>query len=118
MSFTRSKNAPARRRSAISRSPAAASKQSAKRGRAKDEQASHDSLMTPSSGNIFEDVGFPPDEARNLLRRAELMLAVERVIERRKLTQNQAAKVFGVSQPRISDLIRGKMDLFSIDTLI
>ncbi len=74
--------------------------------------------MTPSSGNVFADLGFPPDEAKNLLLRADLMIAIERIIESRKLTQARAAKVFGVTQPRISDVIRGKIELFSVDTLI
>jgi predicted XRE-type DNA-binding protein len=74
--------------------------------------------MTSSSGNVFEDVGFPPEEARNLLLRADLVNSIERLIVRRKLTQAQAAKLLGVTQPRVSDLMRGKIDLFSIDSLI
>ena len=46
------------------------------------------------------------------------MVEVGRVIKARKLTQSAAAKLFGVTQPRVSDLIRGKIDLFSIDTLV
>ena len=71
-----------------------------------------------STGNVFLDLGFPPHEAANLLMRSELMLQVRRVIEKRKLTQAKAAKLFGVTQPRISDLIRGKINLFSIDALV
>ena len=71
-----------------------------------------------SSGNVFLDLGAAPDEAANLLVRAQLMLQLTRVIEKRKLTQAKAAKLFGVTQPRISDLIRGKINLFSIDALI
>jgi len=74
--------------------------------------------MTPSWGNVFEDVGFPPDEARSLQLRTDLMIEIERVMKRRKLTQAKAAKVFGVTQPRISDLIRGKIELFSVDMLM
>ena len=74
--------------------------------------------MTPSCGNVFEDVGFPPDEARSLQLRTDLMIEIERVMKRRKLTQAKAAKVFGVTQPRISDLIRGKIELFSVDMLM
>src|SRR5262245_61034787 len=69
--------------------------------------------VTPADGNIFEDLGFPPAEARNLLMRSQLMTAVMDVIERRRLTQTKAAKVFGVTQPRISDLVRGKIDRFT-----
>jgi predicted XRE-type DNA-binding protein len=59
-----------------------------------------------------------PAEAANLKTRAELMIAVADYIRAKKLTQAGAAKVFGVSQPRVSDLMRGKIDLFSVDTLV
>ena len=71
-----------------------------------------------SSGNVFRDMGFPPDEAAHLLIRADLMIQVERALSRRRLTQVQAAKLLGISQPRVSDLVRGRIDLFSIDTLV
>ena len=74
--------------------------------------------VTPSSGNVFADLGFAPDEAEHLKLRAQLMAAVRQVIERRQLTQAQAAKLFGVTQPRISNLMRGKIDLFSMDMLV
>lgn len=69
-------------------------------------------------GNVFADLGFSPSEARNLSLRSELMLALRRFIQRKKLTQAQAAKRLKVTQPRISDLNRGKIDRFSIDTLV
>src|SRR5713226_7417441 len=71
-----------------------------------------------SSGNVFRDVGFGSAEAANLKIRADLMIEIERLIKRRKLTQGAAAKLLGVTQPRISDLVRGKIHLFSIDTLV
>lgn len=74
--------------------------------------------VTPPDGNVFEDIGFPAGEARNLKIRSMLMLTAERVIEERGLTQAQAAKLMGVSQPRISDLVRGRIDQFTIDSLI
>ena len=74
--------------------------------------------MTRSSGNVFRDLGFPPEEAEHLLLRSTLMTQVLKIIESRGLTQAQAAKLMGVTQPRISDLARGKIDLFSIDTLV
>lgn len=74
--------------------------------------------ITPSSGNVFLDLGFSPEEAEHLKLRAQLMGAVRDVIRRRKLTQAQAAVLFGVTQPRISDLVRGKIDLFSMDMLV
>ena len=74
--------------------------------------------MTRSSGNVFEDVGFPPAEAAHMLIRADLMHLLTNVIAKRGLTQKQAAKALGVTQPRISDLVRGRMQLFSIDMLV
>ncbi len=71
-----------------------------------------------SSGNVFRDLGFSPKEAESLRLRAELMVELGRLIKERKLTQSAAARLFGVTQPRVSDLMRGKIDLFSIDTLV
>ena len=71
-----------------------------------------------SSGNVFKDLGFPAEEAEHLRIRADLMIALSRVIQDRGLTQIKAAELFGVSQPRVSDLVRGKVDRFSIDTLV
>lgn len=71
-----------------------------------------------SSGNVFRDVGFGPAEAEHLRIRADLMIEVRRLIKARRLTQARAAKLFGVTQPRISNLVRGRIDLFSVDTLI
>jgi predicted XRE-type DNA-binding protein len=74
--------------------------------------------VSASSGNVFRDLGFPPGEAANLLLRSDLMIEAERVIRRRRLTQTAAAKLFGVSQPRVSDLHRGRIDRFSLDALV
>ena len=71
-----------------------------------------------SSGNVFRDLGFSTEEAENLRIRSELMVRLARLIEDRGLTQAEAAKMLGVSQPRVSDLVRGKIDLFSIDMLV
>jgi predicted XRE-type DNA-binding protein len=71
-----------------------------------------------SSGNVFRDLGFRPAEAENLKLRADLMIEISKLIESRGLTQVQSAALLGVSQPRISDLVRGKIDRFSIDTLV
>ena len=71
-----------------------------------------------SSGNVFRDLGFPIEEAESLRLRADLMVQIRRLIETRRLTQSAAAKIFGVTQPRVSDLVRGRIDLFSIDTLV
>jgi predicted XRE-type DNA-binding protein len=71
-----------------------------------------------SSGNVFRDLGFGPEEAASLKVRAMLMAELEKHIRSKHLTQKQAAERFGVTQPRISDLMRGKISLFSVDTLI
>lgn len=71
-----------------------------------------------STGNVFRDLGFPPAEAENLRVRAQLMVEIEKYVRAKGLTQKAAAKQFGVTQPRISDLTRGKIGLFSVDTLI
>jgi predicted XRE-type DNA-binding protein len=71
-----------------------------------------------SSGNVFRDLGFSEDEAENLRVRSDLMISLSKLIEDRSLTQTQAAKLLGVTQPRISDLMRGKIQLFSVDSLI
>ncbi len=74
--------------------------------------------MHRASGNVFRDLGFDAREAENLRLRSELMIHIRKLIARRKLTQAAAAKLFGVTQPRISDLVRGRIDLFSLDTLV
>jgi predicted XRE-type DNA-binding protein len=74
--------------------------------------------MERSSGNVFRDLGFGTQEAENLRVRSELMIQIRKLIERRRLTQAAAAKLFGVTQPRVSDLVRGRIDLFSIDMLV
>jgi predicted XRE-type DNA-binding protein len=74
--------------------------------------------LRKSSGNVFRDLGFPQVDAENLRLRSELMVKLRRVIERAGLTQAAAAGMLGVTQPRVSDLVRGKIDLFSIDTLV
>jgi predicted XRE-type DNA-binding protein len=74
--------------------------------------------VTRSSGNVFEDLGFAREEAENLKVRATLMRSLKRLIDESGMTQTMAAQAFGVTQPRVSDLMRGKIELFSIDTLV
>jgi len=71
-----------------------------------------------SSGNVFIDLGYSPEEAAILQMRADLMAKLRKFIEARKLTQANAAKILCVSQSRISDLIRGKWDRFSLEMLV
>jgi len=71
-----------------------------------------------SSGNVFLDLGFSDEEAQNLRVRSDLMISLNRLIEARGLTQAQAAELFHATHPRISDLMRGKIQRFSVDSLI
>jgi len=73
---------------------------------------------TKSSGNVFVDLGFDQSEAAVLQMRANLMGDLRRYIEKQKLTQAQAAKRLGIAQSRVSDLVRGKWDKFSLEMLI
>ena len=68
--------------------------------------------------NVFSDLGFLPAEARNLQMRSQLMTALRKVVKKERLTQAEAAKRLKVTQPRVSDLMRGKISRFSIDTLV
>jgi predicted XRE-type DNA-binding protein len=74
--------------------------------------------VTASTGNVFRDVGFRREEAEHLLVRADLMIQVQKIIADRRLKQREAGKILRVSQPRVSDLLRGRIDLFSTDALI
>ncbi len=70
-----------------------------------------------SSGNVFLDLGFDSITAKKFKFRSDLMMMLLRYIQNQKLTQAQAAKRLGVSQPRISNLMHCKIDLFSTDML-
>lgn len=67
---------------------------------------------------MFEDIGFSKEEAENLNVRSVLMGKLRSIIEEEGITQARAAELFGVTQPRVSDLVRGKVELFSIDALV
>ena len=74
--------------------------------------------VTRSSGNVFRDLGFAPGEAEHLLVRADLLIKVQKLIESKRLTQAELVKTLRVPRPRISELRRGRIDLFSTDALI
>jgi predicted XRE-type DNA-binding protein len=67
---------------------------------------------------VFRDIGFPREEAEHLVVRADLMIQVQKLIGAQRLKQRAAAEILRVSQPRVSDLLRGRIDLFSTDALI
>lgn len=77
-----------------------------------------ETTITKGSGNVFADLGFSPAASRNLQIRSEMMTALRRFIEKEGLTQTEAAKRMKVSQPRISDLVCGKVSRFSLDMLV
>jgi len=68
--------------------------------------------------NVWDAIEDTPEEAENMKLRSNLMLALKDHISRTGLSQSQAAKLFGVTQPRISDLMRGKINLFGLDALV
>lgn len=71
-----------------------------------------------SSGNVFTDLGFSAEESTLLAMRAELMARLRDTIKQRGWTQQEAAEKLGIGQSRVSDLMRGKWDKFSLDMLI
>jgi predicted XRE-type DNA-binding protein len=68
--------------------------------------------------SVWDAIEDTTGEAAHMKARSELMMAIAENIRKNGLTQAEAAKLFGVTQPRVSDLVRGKIDLFSIDTLV
>jgi len=74
--------------------------------------------ITRSSGNVFLDLGFPSEEAEYLKIRSTLMIHLRKTIEAKGMKQAEAAKLLGVTQPRVGDFYKGKIHLFSIDTLV
>jgi predicted XRE-type DNA-binding protein len=79
---------------------------------------SEQEVITPSSGNVFIDMGLKPEEAAVLALRADLMGRLRLMVRDNGWTQVQAAEHFGIAQSRVSDLMRGKWDKFSLDMLI
>jgi predicted XRE-type DNA-binding protein len=77
-----------------------------------------DTTINKGTGEVFADLGFSPAESRNLRLRSQLMTALRKFIDKEGLTQADAAKRLKVSQPRISDLTRGKISRFSLDSLV
>lgn len=70
------------------------------------------------SDNVFRDLGFPEAEAQNLLLRAELVVHIRKVIEKLGVTQAEAAKRAGITQPRMNDLVKGRTQKFTLDALV
>lgn len=71
--------------------------------------------VTPSSGNVFADLGIPNPE--QYLAKAELAAKIFIIVKRRRLTQAATAEILGINQPKVSALLRGRLDGFSTDRL-
>ncbi len=78
----------------------------------------NDTRRIKGSGNVFVDLGFDPAEAEVLKLRAEVMLRLEQLVKERGWTQTEAARHLGVTQPRVSRLVKGKWQDFSLDMLL
>ena len=76
---------------------------------------SDETKVTPSSGNVFADLGLP--DAAEELAKVDLAFEISRIIEERGLTQVQAAEIMGVDQPKVSALVRYRLDGFSTERL-
>jgi predicted XRE-type DNA-binding protein len=75
-------------------------------------------MRTRKFASVWDAIEDTPEDAENMRLRSELMTALKRTISRASMSQSQAAKLFGVTQPRVSDLLNGKINLFSIDALV
>lgn len=71
-----------------------------------------------SCGNVFLDLGLPPDEAAILQIRADLMAELRKFIKSKKLSQAQAAHLLAISASKLSDLLNGKWERFSLEMLV
>ena len=77
-----------------------------------------DLTKTRGSSNVFADLGFAADEAQNLLLRSQTMSALENWFQSSGLTQAVAAKSLDITQPRLNQLLKGKINEFSLDALV
>ena len=68
--------------------------------------------------SVWDAIEDTPEQAENMKLRSDLMMALQKRISQLKLTQEQAAELLGVTQPRVSDLMRGKINLFALDVLV
>lgn len=75
-------------------------------------------MSNETFSSVWDAIENTRQEAENMKLRSTLMMALEKYIHRTGLSQSQLAKLFGITQPRVSDLIRGKINLFSLDALI
>jgi len=74
--------------------------------------------ITKGSDNIFEDLGFAAEVAQNLLIRANLMISIIEWYRGSQMTQVAAAKVLGITQPRLNLILKAEVESFSLDALV
>ncbi len=74
--------------------------------------------MTKGSANVFEDLGFSVQDSQNLMLRSQTMIALVQWFEASVMTQAQAAKSFGIPQTKFNQLLKGKIETFSLDALV
>ena len=74
--------------------------------------------ITRGSGDVFRDLGFDKEESENLKLRSELMIRIEALFAKSGMTQAQGAKLVGLTVPRFNALLKGKINLFSLDALV
>ncbi|MBZ0229874.1 MAG: XRE family transcriptional regulator [Bauldia sp.] len=68
--------------------------------------------------SVWDAIETSPEEAANMKARSDVMIAIRQVVDRWKVTQAEAASRLGITQPRLSDLVRGRIDKFSLDALM
>ena len=74
--------------------------------------------LEKGSGNIFKDLGFSDEEAASMHARGQLAIEIRKIIEANGWSQRQAAKEMGIAQPRIAEIMKMRIEHFTIDTLI
>lgn len=75
-------------------------------------------MNNPQFASVWDAIEDTPEEAENMKLRSNLMIALKAHLHRTGLSQIQAAKLLGVTPPRVSDLMRGKINLFGLDSLV
>ena len=86
--------------------------------KSKEDAKTNEIAFEEGSGNIFTDLGFPEDEAVSMQARGQLAIEIRKIIEAEGWSQREAAKKMGVAQPRIAEVMKMRIENFSIDTLI
>ena len=74
--------------------------------------------MEQRFASVWDAIEDTPQQAASMRARSALMMELENIIKQRGMTQAKAAALFGFTQPRVSDLVRGKINLFSLDCLM